>query len=71
VRERAGQTSKIRFFIEPFDVRATFVSSFEKGVTTESFVLMDRPPKNESLDFGPLKIMSSQLEINGKSISAK
>jgi len=76
VRERAGpfrtvKTSKIRFSIEPFDVRATFVSSFEKEVATESFVLMDRPPKNGSLDFGPLKIMSYQLEINGESISAK
>jgi hypothetical protein len=76
VRECAGsfrtvKTSNIRIAVEPFDVRATFVSSFEKGVATESFVLMDSPLKNGSLEFGPLKIMSYKVEINGERISTE
>lgn len=78
LRDRAGpfravKTSKIRISIEPFDVRATFVSSFEEGVATESFVLQDTagPHKNGIPDDGPLKIMSYKVEINGECISTE
>ncbi len=78
VRDRAGsfrtvKTSKIRISIEPFSVRATLVSSFEKGEATETFELdeIDGPLKDGIRNHGPLKIMSYQVEINGECIAAK
>jgi len=77
VRDRAGsfrtvRNSRIRVYVEPFSVRATFVSSFEKGEATESFVLDDTagPSKNGIPEDGPLKIMSYQVKINGECIAA-
>jgi hypothetical protein len=78
VRDRAGsfntvRSSKIQVYMEPFEVRATLVSSFEKGDGTETFVLKDTagPRKNGTLEDGPLKIMSYKVEINGESISTE
>ena len=78
VRDHAGsfrsvKTSNIRISIEPFDVRAKFVSYFEKGVATESFVLQDiaGTRKNGIPEDGPLKIMSYKVEINGEFISTE
>jgi len=73
VRDRAGsfrtiRSSSIQVSIEPADVRATFVSAFEKGEATEFFILHEvYEPPNDGIP-GPLKIMAYRIEINGKTI---
>ena len=78
VRDHAGsfrnaKFSKYRRYIEPFSVRADYLSSFEKAECAERFELndFDEHPKDGQYTRGPLKIVDYRVSIDGNEIPRK
>ena len=75
VREQAGtfrtvRSSNVQASIEPFGVRATYVSKFDKAECTEIFDLNDYNEhyKDGAASGGPLKIVNYRVLIDGRKI---